>query len=61
MCKAWDDHEAKGKEIGAASTLLDNISNLQENMSCSLEQALSFIGKTMSDYKKAKQLLEQEQ
>lgn len=72
MCKAWDDQEAQGKEIGkkigkkigkeigAATTLLDNVSRLQENMSCSLEQALSLIGKTMLDYEKAKQLLEQE-
>ena len=60
MCKAWDDQEAQGKEIGAATNLLDNISRLQENMSCSLEQALSLIGKTMLDYEKAKQLLEQE-
>lgn len=30
MCKAWDDQEAQGKEIGAATNLLDNISRLQE-------------------------------
>ena len=62
MCKAWDDHEARakeiGKEIGEAKTLLDVISNLQKNMSCSLEHALLMVGKTLGDYENAKRLLE---
>jgi len=68
LCKAWADHEAKGiekgkeigKEIGEAITLLDVVANLQTSMSCSLEKALLVIGRTMEDYKKAKQLFEQE-
>lgn len=58
MCKAWDDHEARGIAKGEARNLLEVVSNLQKNLSCSLEKALVAMGKTLEDYENAKKLLE---
>ena len=43
-----------------ARNLLDNITNLQQNLHLSLEEALKALGKTMDDYNRA-QIVIQEQ
>ena len=60
MCKAWDEQKASGIIKGEAKSLLEIVSNLQKNMSYSLESALMAIGKTLEDYENAKRVLEQE-
>ncbi len=58
MCKAWDDHEASGIAKGEARKFLEDISNIQKNLPCTLERALLLLNKTLEDYEKAKELLE---
>lgn len=59
MCEAIDKMIAEGAAHGEAISLLHSIENLQKNLKLSLEDALHAIGKTMEDYEKAQQLLEQ--
>ena len=52
-----EEGEARGKAIGEGKNLLQNITNLQNNLNLSLEEALNAIGKTMEDYEKARNVL----
>lgn len=69
MCKAWDDAmrhseargetrgETRGRQTGAAQELLSNVDAISKNTSFSITDALAMLGKTMTDYEDAKEIV----
>ena len=47
----------EGEARGEGKSLLESVNNLQKNLKLSLEDTLNALGKTMTDYEKAKELL----
>lgn len=63
MCKAWNDAMEHSKEVGRSEgrseglleAFVENVETLSRNMNITIEQAVANLGKTMTDYEKAKE------